>query len=794
MKNASPTVFAKHKMLTSHHHHTSFPPPTIQPKRELLLLQGQRVKSMGETQRSPLLNSILNSSKNDNLTLKGHQVNDNECDALQAHLELVAVTIPRVELISLRGSLHRLLPLLLQCQCTHLKLQHLNQLDRTDFTTLGDYLSTSNCPLVYLDITSAFGEPSDVEETEVSENVNTDQIQHANPSAWTDSTFPNRQSRISPAASVATLNSGLFRNKSLETLKLEECFLRDKELAKICKALRNHPRLRNLILSGNKYGTGTSTALANLLQEPTCLLNTLVLDQSSIITRGPNQPKLNFGWLAQGLRQNTSLTTLDLTDNRMDDRDVQVLMLAMLPLAAGTNENTTAADVEYNTTLQHLMLGRNSITDLGFSVVLYEMLPHIRHMKTLALWGNLMEDITLSSAAGDTFQSPKIMKNRLVQVMVELQDVELLKAVSSPEFVPTNLWPSLLERLQRKWNERTRTINMKTEDAIYLMVRESLLATLGRQQGTSNLLPVALPNNEFLNNHTVASNRTPAWKINIRMLVEDCAESPSAYLQHFGTSPLAQIFLTDDRVASSFGRRTRSCIRKELEEAAALEDRIHRIYRNLQGISFANDNCLDRDDKNIVIWDLCCGKGFSAVWLSANTYPNAKICMVDNHNKTSRDYLNAFPNITFYHLDIYSSKLQDLILKSVNDAPGTKVILVGIHLCGDLSRRALELQSTCGADAALLSPCCAMRNVAHKKRKPGSFGVPQKARRLKVLTPYELWCWHLWGYANSSHSSHSRRLDLMHDTCMKTDKNAWLTVVDRKPNTENEMAGILLRD
>lgn len=75
-----------------------------------------------------------------------------------------------------------------------------------------------------------------------------------------------------------------------------------------------------------------------------------------------------------------------------------------------------------------------------------------------------------------------------------------------------------------------------------------------------------------------------------------------------------------------------------------------------------------------------------------------------------------------------------------------------------------------------------MRPVAKSKQKPGSFGysVPQQARRLKVVTPYELWCWMLWGYAVAPPSCGNRRLDLTCDPCMKSDKNAWLTVVDKK--------------
>ena len=313
-------------------------------------------------------------------------------------------------------------------------------------------------------------------------------------------------------------------------------------------------------------------------------------------------------------------------------------------------------------------------------------------------------------------------------------------------------------------------------------------------------------------------DRLKAWKATCALLVQDCVEAENdscdngeqngSYLRRFASSPLAQHFLHNDALTSCLGRKSRTYLKKELLEAAALVSRITKLC--------PPPSSGDDRTRKLIIYDLCCGKGLASLWLSVNTYPNATIYMIDNNRKTNREFLKdrqSFPNLHFEPLDLYSMELEDHIRQSASCCreDNARVILVGIHLCGDLSRRAIQLYQNTGADALLLSPCCAMRNISVKKRRPDSFGynVPQLARRLKHKTPYELWCWMLWGYAksisygNDNSSNHGdnedgrnveghtnetepeettvrtkrlQRLDLTVDTGMKTDKNGWLTM------------------
>lgn len=714
------------------------------------------------------------------LLLKSVEITEEHCDELEGQIQqqatsssstplVVVVAVHNVKLVRTRGSVRRFLQIILRdgSGCSRLTIYNLDQLLLDCMHIINTSLASSESTLQFLDITSALGGDNDDDKSSQS------------------TTIPD-----SPTDAVSILANGLSVNRHLKVLRMEDCFLQDFQVATVVTALRRHPCLQELSLSGNTLGEETSLALADLLQEPETCLHKLYLDMLSSSTgRGRNRTKLNIQSLANALRHNKSLHTLDLTDNMIDDDDLAMLGRSLMPEFIKFKLKT--AGKAYNSSLQCLLLGRNRITDAGLSTLLYRQLYQMRGLKTLTLGGNLMEAMTSATTISSSdWGDRKIIKNRAIKAMIDLGDVELIKAVSRPEHVLMEQWPKLLRRLQEALKSKPELPSNKVEDLLYLLVRGPMVSTMGgfrAKRGTPNTPSPKIVNTTITSPPAVEQHlKEPNWKYNTRLLVQECAESPNPYLRDFASSSLADIFVKDDRVASSFGRRNRTSLRKELLEAAALDSRLNRIFKS--------DDLSDRMDDNIVIWDLCSGKGFSAIWLSTNTYPNAKIHMVDLDNKAKRGFLAAFPNIEYHHLDLYSEELEHLILQSVNDKAGTRVILVGIHLCGDLSRRALELQSRCGAAATFLSPCCAMRSVKVKKRKPGSFGynVPKMSRQLKVVSPYELWCWMLWGHANVSPADTHRRLDLTHDLGMKTDKNAWLTVVDTKA-TSDESASLYCR-
>jgi Methyltransferase domain len=330
------------------------------------------------------------------------------------------------------------------------------------------------------------------------------------------------------------------------------------------------------------------------------------------------------------------------------------------------------------------------------------------------------------------------------------------------------------------------------------------------------------------------SRRRPKHEFNMEKLRDECLVSTNPLLVDFVSSPLMLLFLEKQSLAArAFGRMNRSRLRKELLESAALESRLQRTFLNIGtrrashrpeaaiiGSRWGSTGSAARDGfqresvqgqpDDIVIWDLCCGQGLSSLWLVTNTFGNVtdqkvSIHMTDSNQNINVDWLTDFSNLTFHKLDIYSQELEDAIRDSLVSSPTSdfcspektaRLILVGLHTCGDLSRRVLELGQLCGAYVTLVSPCCCIRSVHVNKRRPGSFGydTAQRARKFQttttttapVVTVYQLWCWMLWGYAQetaakaaaaSTHGHHRHYINLTPEPLMKTDKNMWLTVI-----------------
>jgi hypothetical protein len=122
--------------------------------------------------------------------------------------------------------------------------------------------------------------------------------------------------------------------------------------------------------------------------------------------------------------------------------------------------------------------------------------------------------------------------------------------------------------------------------------------------------------------------------------------------------------------------------------------------------------------------------------------------MFDFNRKMNLKHLPSLaPNVTFHRLNLYDDEVQSLVSDAVIEHGDRGSCIVGVHLCGDLSRRAIELWDRCGVDAMVLSPCCLVTELAEKKRPKGTFGYGMA--RLAKRTgwdSYRLWCLFLWNH------------------------------------------------
>ena len=179
-------------------------------------------------------------------------------------------------------------------------------------------------------------------------------------------------------------------------------------------------------------------------------------------------------------------------------------------------------------------------------------------------------------------------------------------------------------------------------------------------------------------------------------LLEGESVRTNRHLQRFAAAPYLHSLLCEPKLDSMWRRQSKS-LRKELIEGYAL-------IESLQSV---------QADAPSVIVDLCCGKGFASV-LMAHEFPRALILMFDA-NTAIKPNAAALSNVHFHTADIFdggfATKLRSLIdaaLRERLSSPRTlRCVAVGMHLCGSLSPRAIELfEQTDLLDGLVLAPCC----------------------------------------------------------------------------------------
>ncbi|EKX37455.1 hypothetical protein GUITHDRAFT_116419 [Guillardia theta CCMP2712] len=161
----------------------------------------------------------------------------------------------------------------------------------------------------------------------------------------------------------------------------------------------------------------------------------------------------------------------------------------------------------------------------------------------------------------------------------------------------------------------------------------------------------------------------------LRILVEEKETLMNAHLEVFLRSPWVERFRQDTRLASLLKFKNRS---KEITEAMAAGDQV-------------------------VMLDVCSGKGFTGLLLSLE-FPRASVYLLDANGNMNMSHCSSQDNLSFLHFDLFSSRAAEVLV----DIAGMKtVIAVGMHLCGSLSPRLIDLFAFLPAAKALvLCPCC----------------------------------------------------------------------------------------
>jgi Leucine Rich repeat len=237
------------------------------------------------------------------------------------------------------------------------------------------------------------------------------------------------------AGCITKLCEGLRSNKGLKNIDLSSCDLDDDEIAEIVSALQNHPSLVSLVLPFNNCGELGGYQISLLLESPSCRLRNLDLSFQQRDRRG----KLVCHSVLSALKKNTSLHTLNLTCNKLDDRDAQVMAHVMA----------------HNSDLQDLRLARNGFTDKGIKSIATE-LSRMKGLKSLSLWGNNFSENGAEALLAGMSMNTELHTLNLFRQFKNVSDkIDFLgnfnrvgrRLIHKDSIdVPLGLWPLLLER------------------------------------------------------------------------------------------------------------------------------------------------------------------------------------------------------------------------------------------------------------------------------------------------------------------------------------------------------------
>eukprot|EP00980_Cylindrotheca_fusiformis_P007796 scaffold1669_cov129-Cylindrotheca_fusiformis.AAC.7 len=231
---------------------------------------------------------------------------------------------------------------------------------------------------------------------------------------------------------ISELAKGLSGNTSIETLCFRSCSITDPRLAQLVEAVCDHPHLKTLDLNGNKAGSVTSTSVANLLSmEKSCLQKLDLSFQSN------REEKVNIDLIVERLRQNKSLRALDLSDCKVNDKDVESLC-------------TLFSESE---TLESVFLERNKITNVGLAM-LANTLPYMKSIRRLELWGNSFDEEGLNSFVVGLENNYILEEANLISKVAASDTIAFYttlnkagrRLMQSPN-VPLGLWPLVIEKL-----------------------------------------------------------------------------------------------------------------------------------------------------------------------------------------------------------------------------------------------------------------------------------------------------------------------------------------------------------
>ena len=148
-------------------------------------------------------------------------------------------------------------------------------------------------------------------------------------------------------------------------------------------------------------------------------------------------------------------------------------------------------------------------------------------------------------------------------------------------------------------------------------------------------------------------------------------------------------------------------LHKELSESLAVLERLHEVCPEVQHAA----------GKNWHVIDLCCGKSLTCA-LAASRLPELAISAVDHAGPEGLPHYEwaGMTNVLYLQQDVLVQNSTESLSQRIARV-GRPTAVIGIHLCGRLSERAIELfEAVEQVRTCILVPCC----LPHLRQAPAS--------------------------------------------------------------------------
>ena len=171
-------------------------------------------------------------------------------------------------------------------------------------------------------------------------------------------------------------------------------------------------------------------------------------------------------------------------------------------------------------------------------------------------------------------------------------------------------------------------------------------------------------------------------------------------------------------------------LHKELSESLAALEELQELCPELQ-----------RDEGNSWhLMDLCCGKSLTCA-LAASRFPKLTVSGVDYVGPEALPHYEwaGMRNVEYVQQDVLAVNSTPVLSQRIAEVQRPTAI-IGIHLCGRLSERAVELFALEQVAACILVPCC----LPHLRQAPASLSHLYR-KSVPDATQYAEWASYLQG-------------------------------------------------